>query len=35
MPIQEIAKRWIDKYERRRLRVLAELKKKLEEENNG
>jgi DNA-binding transcriptional ArsR family regulator len=35
MPIHEIAERWIDKYERGRLRVLAELKAKLEEENNG
>jgi DNA-binding transcriptional ArsR family regulator len=30
MPIHEIADRWIDKYERGRLRVLAELKKNLE-----
>jgi DNA-binding transcriptional ArsR family regulator len=35
MPIHDIAERWIDKYERGRLRVLAELKTKLEEENNG
>jgi DNA-binding transcriptional ArsR family regulator len=35
MPIHEIAERWIGKYERGRLRVLAELKTKLEEENNG
>jgi DNA-binding transcriptional ArsR family regulator len=35
MPIHEIAERWIDKYERGRLRVLAELKSKLEGENNG
>jgi DNA-binding transcriptional ArsR family regulator len=35
MPIHEIAERWIDKYERGRLRVLAELKTKLEEENDG
>jgi len=35
IPIHEIAERWIDKYERGRLRVLAELKAKLEEENNG
>ena len=27
MPIHEIAERWIDKYERGRLRALAELKK--------
>lgn len=30
VPILEIADRWIGKYERGRLRVLAELKKKLE-----
>jgi DNA-binding transcriptional ArsR family regulator len=35
MPIHEIAERWIDKYERGRLRALAELKKQLEGENNG
>ena len=35
MPIHEIAERWIGKYERGRLRALAELKAKLEEENNG
>jgi DNA-binding transcriptional ArsR family regulator len=35
MPIHEIAERWIGKYERERLRVLAELKEKLEGENNG
>ena len=35
MPIHEIAERWIDKYERGRLRALAELKEKLEGENNG
>lgn len=35
MPIHEIAERWIGKYERGRLRVLAELKSKLEVENNG
>jgi DNA-binding transcriptional ArsR family regulator len=35
MPIHEIAERWIGKYERGRLRVLAELKEKLEEEDNG
>jgi len=35
MPIHEIAERWIGKYERGRLRVLAELKTKLEEENYG
>ncbi|MGO9776985.1 MAG: ArsR/SmtB family transcription factor [Terracidiphilus sp.] len=35
VPIHEIAERWIGKYERGRLRALAELKTKLEEENNG
>ena len=35
MPIHEIAERWIDKYERGRLRALAGLKKHLEGENNG
>ncbi|MGA2634138.1 MAG: metalloregulator ArsR/SmtB family transcription factor [Terracidiphilus sp.] len=35
MPIHEIAERWIDKYERGRLRALAELKEKLEGESNG
>ena len=35
MPIHEIAERWIGKYERGRLRVLAELKAKLEEETDG
>jgi DNA-binding transcriptional ArsR family regulator len=35
MPIHEIAERWIGKYERGRLRVLAELKAKLEEDNDG
>ena len=35
MPIHEIAERWIGKYERGRLRVLAELKSKLEEETDG
>jgi DNA-binding transcriptional ArsR family regulator len=32
VPIQEIADRWISKYERSRLRVLADLKAQLEEE---
>jgi DNA-binding transcriptional ArsR family regulator len=32
VPINEIAERWIHKYERGRLRILAELKKKLEGE---
>jgi DNA-binding transcriptional ArsR family regulator len=35
MPIHEIAERWIGKYERGRLRALAELKSKLEENNDG
>jgi DNA-binding transcriptional ArsR family regulator len=35
MPIHEIAERWIGKYERGRLRALAELKSKLEEDENG
>jgi DNA-binding transcriptional ArsR family regulator len=35
MPIHEIAERWIDKYERGRLRALAELKKRLEGEDHG
>jgi len=35
MPIHEIAERWIGKYERGRLRTLAELKSKLEAEYNG
>jgi DNA-binding transcriptional ArsR family regulator len=34
VPIHEIAERWIGKYERNRLRVIAELKKKLEGESN-
>jgi DNA-binding transcriptional ArsR family regulator len=35
MPIHEIAERWVGKYERGRLRALAELKSKLEEETDG
>ncbi len=35
MPIHEIAERWIGKFERGRLRVLAELKAKLEGETDG
>src|SRR5262245_37500028 len=35
VPIQEIAERWIGKFERGRLRVLAELKKQLEGESDG
>src|SRR3984957_2461452 len=35
VPIHEIAERWIGKFERGRLRALADLKKKLEEEPDG
>src|SRR5215475_2023787 len=35
VPIHEIADRWINKFERGRLRALADLKKRLEEENDG
>ncbi len=35
VPIHEIGERWIAKYERGRLRALSELKKKLEDEDNG
>ncbi len=35
VPINEIAERWIGKFERSRLRVLAELKKQLEGETHG
>ena len=35
VPIHEIAERWIGKFERGRLRVLAELKKRLEGETDG
>jgi DNA-binding transcriptional ArsR family regulator len=35
VPIHEIADRWIGKFERGRLRVLAELKKHLEGESDG
>jgi DNA-binding transcriptional ArsR family regulator len=35
VPIHEIAERWIGKFERGRLRVLAELKKQLEGESDG
>ena len=31
VPINEIAERWIGKYERHRVRALADLKRKLEE----
>jgi DNA-binding transcriptional ArsR family regulator len=34
VPINEIADRWINKFERPRLSVLAELKRTLEEEDN-
>jgi len=34
-PIQEIADRWIHKYEQGRIGVLAKLKRKLEGENDG
>jgi DNA-binding transcriptional ArsR family regulator len=33
VPIHEIAERWIGKFERRRLRTLSELRKKLEGES--
>src|SRR5215813_7023703 len=35
VPIHEIAERWIGKFERGRLRALAELKKQLEGEGDG
>jgi DNA-binding transcriptional ArsR family regulator len=35
VPIHEIAQRWIGKYEEGRLRVLAELKKRMEGETDG
>ena len=35
VPIHEIADRWIGKYERGRLRALADLKKNLEGETDG
>ena len=35
VPLHEIAERWIQKYERGRLRALAELKKRLEGEIDG
>jgi DNA-binding transcriptional ArsR family regulator len=35
VPIHEIADRWIGKFERGRLRVLSNLKKKLEGETDG
>jgi DNA-binding transcriptional ArsR family regulator len=35
VPIHEIAERWIGKFERGRLRLLADLKDKLEGESDG
>jgi DNA-binding transcriptional ArsR family regulator len=35
VPIHEVADRWINKFERGRLRILADLKKQLEEETDG
>jgi DNA-binding transcriptional ArsR family regulator len=35
VPIHEIAERWIGKFERGRLRALADLKKRLEGETDG
>ena len=35
VPIHDIADRWISKFDRDRLRVLAELKKQLEGDGNG
>ncbi len=35
VPIHEMAERWIHKFEHSRLRVLAELKKKLEGDTHG
>ena len=35
VPIHEITERWIGKYERGRLRILAQLKRKLEGERHG
>jgi DNA-binding transcriptional ArsR family regulator len=35
VPINEIAERWIGKYERHRVRALHELKKNLEGNNDG
>lgn len=34
-PIADIYDRWIGKYERQRMDALRDLKRKLEEENNG
>jgi hypothetical protein len=35
VPIQDIADRWIGKYERARLRALGDLKQALESETDG
>lgn len=35
VPIHELAERWIGKFERGRLRLIAELKEKLEGETDG
>ena len=35
MPISEIFERWVGKYERQGVRALSDLKKALEEKNNG
>jgi DNA-binding transcriptional ArsR family regulator len=35
VPIHEIAERWIGKFERSRLRALADLKRRLEEDRGG
>ncbi len=35
VPINEIAERWINKFEQGRLAALSDLKKQLEGENNG
>ncbi len=35
VPIHQIAERWIDKYERGRLRALADLKRNLEGDTDG
>ena len=35
VPIHNIAERWIGKFERGRLRILAELKERLERESHG
>ena len=35
VPINEIFERWVGKYERRRVRVLSDLKKALEEKKDG